>query len=150
MSCIALISLFAMGKKLPSKKKNTHLSDFRQSKAVTGKYESLQERAEKLERLVEIISRGKYQWEATFDAITAPVQIVTADYRIERADVGLASIGGRNITDVVGNRCYEVFAARNTICDGCPLKDAISNDSPKSGELCMPVKGRHFVAHAYP
>ena len=139
-----------MAKKTSSKRKNTHLSDFRQKKDLSALYEAMQVRAEKLERLVQIISRGKYQWEATFDAITAPVQIVTADYRIERANVGLASIGGRNITDVVGNHCYEVFAGRNSVCEGCPLKDAISNDSPVSQELCSPVKGRQFVAHAYP
>ena len=39
---------------------------------------SLAERVERLERLVQVISRGKYMWESTFDAITLPVQIERA------------------------------------------------------------------------
>jgi two-component system NtrC family sensor kinase len=139
-----------MDKKKSLKKKNTHPSDSRQNKDFLNKYESLKERVLKLERLVEIISRGKYQWEATFDAITAPVQIVTADYRIERANIGLAVVGGRNITEIVGHHCYEIFAGRTSVCEGCPLKDAVSQDKPKSHELCMLVRERQFVANAYP
>jgi len=112
--------------------------------------ESLKERTQKLERLVEIISRGKYQWEATFDAITAPVQIITKDYRIERANTSLALFGGKNITEVVGNHCYEIFAGRKKICDGCPLKQTLEEDIPHSQELCHRVRERQFVAHAYP
>ncbi len=144
------------GRKQNVKRKATHLSKIRRSKEILNpkseirNTQSLQEQIDKLKRLVGIISRGKYQWETTFDAITAPVQIVTSDYRIERANIGLAATGGRNITEVAGEHCYEVFAGRDNVCDGCPLKDAVAEDEPKSTELCHRVRGRQFVAHAYP
>jgi len=144
-----------------SSAKNTHPSEFRRSlkskpkvdqetKSLLRSYESLKEKAQKLEKLVEIISRGKYQWEATFDAITVPVQIVSKDFRIERANTSFASFSGKNITDVVGSHCYEVFAGRKKVCDGCPLGQAVSNDSPQMQELSDRVRDRQFVAHAYP
>ena len=139
-----------MRKKKPSRKKNTPLSEIRQTRDIQSQCSGLKQKVEKLERLVGIISRGKYQWEATFDAITSPVQIVTSDYRIERANISLAAVGGRNITEVVGCHCYEVFAGRNSVCEGCPLKQAINNDQAVTQELCLRIKSRQYVAHAYP
>lgn len=133
-----------MKRKSPPARKKTKPRD------ITHLSKKLAERVEKLERLVEIISKGKYQWEATFDAITEPVQIVTSDFRIERANISLAEVGGKHITDVVGNHCYEVFAGRKSVCDGCPLKQAVKQDAPHSQQLCDRIKGRQYVAHAYP
>lgn len=39
-------------------------------------------RLKELEDLVAILSRGKYMWESTFDAITDPVSIISKDYTI--------------------------------------------------------------------
>lgn len=120
------------------------------SNELTQSYESLAQRADKLEKLVAIISRGKYQWEATFDAITAPVMIVSRDYRIERANVAIAVVSSKNITEVVGNRCYEIFAGRKSVCDGCPLEKAILDDKPVAGELNNRIGESRFLASAYP
>lgn len=133
----------------PSKKetaKITPLFDYRQKTPTL----TLEEKNKKLEQLVEIISRGKYQWEATFDAITAPVMIVTQDYQIERANVNLAAISGEDITNVVGKTCYEVFAKRKDPCENCPLKETISQNTPSSKWLGTKIEKREYEAHAYP
>lgn len=126
--------------------KITPLFDFRQKKTAP----NLEEKTRKLEELIEIISRGKYQWEATFDAITAPVMIVTKDYQIERANINLAAISGEDITNVVGRTCHEVFAKRKKPCENCPLKETISQNAPSYKWLESKIANREYEAHAYP
>jgi signal transduction histidine kinase len=110
----------------------------------------LKKRVRKLERLVEIISRGKYQWESTFDAITSPVQIVKTDYIIERANVAFAEHGGMDITEIPGKVCSEVLANRDAPCEGCPLRTAVGQDSRHSAALGHRARRREFEASAYP
>lgn len=117
------------------KKNNTHLSDNR--------------RLKELEKLVEIISRGKYQWEATFDAITSPVAILSKDYRIERANLALAALCCKDIRKVIGRCCYEVFAERSEPCDGCPIAEAKKRNLPSSSMLGNRIRKREFEANAY-
>jgi two-component system NtrC family sensor kinase len=111
---------------------------------------ALAERARKLERLVGIISRGKYMWESTFDAITAPVQIVTRDYEIVRANLALAATAGRDIASIIGKKCYEAFAGRKGPCFGCPLAEAVSKESQTISALPEPIARKEFEASAYP
>lgn len=110
----------------------------------------LNARVEKLERLVEIISRGKYQWESTFDAITSPVMIVDLDYRIQRANIAFASHCGLDITEVPGKLCYQLFADREEPCMGCPMRKAVDDDDRRSSALGHRAKQREFEANAYP
>jgi two-component system, NtrC family, sensor kinase len=114
------------------------------------KYVVLSDRARKLEELVEIISRGKYMWESTFDAITAPVQIVTADYEILRANLSLAAVGDEDIASLIGCKCYVALAGRDEPCFGCPLKSALADDVRITSNLSTPVCGRDFEVSAYP
>jgi two-component system NtrC family sensor kinase len=114
------------------------------------KLNSLVERTKKLEDLIEIISRGKYIWESTFDAITAPVQIVSADYEIVRANLSLAAVGDQDIATVIGRRCYEVFAGRDKPCQGCPLTRALEYEARTTSNLGNKIGGHEFEASAYP
>lgn len=111
---------------------------------------SANDRVEKLERLVEIISRGKYQWESTFDAIASPVMIVTGDYIVERANYAFADHCGLDITEVAGRVCYEVFAERDEPCEGCPLQYTIEANRQGSDVLNSRARHREFEASSYP
>jgi two-component system NtrC family sensor kinase len=115
-----------------------------------GEVEKLSDRVSKLERLVEIISRGKYQWESTFDAITAPVMIVSKDYRVERANVAFAAHCRIDITEVPGRLCYEIFADRDSPCGGCPMRRAVNQNDRTSATLGHRVFKKEFEANAYP
>ena len=114
------------------------------------RFAQLSDRTHKLEELVEIISRGKYMWESTFDAITAPVQIVTRDYDIVRANLTLASVCEKDIASIIGHKCYEAFAGRSEPCEGCPLQQSLKRDTPSKGDLGNPINRREFEANAYP
>jgi two-component system, NtrC family, sensor kinase len=114
------------------------------------KVRALTLRARKLEDLVEIISRGKYMWESTFDAITAPVQIVSAEYEILRANLKFAAVCGKDIGAIIGRKCYDVFAKRDRPCDGCPLAEALSKDARTRAPLRNVISRLEFEANAYP
>lgn len=60
-------------------------------------------------------------WEATFDGITDPIAVIGGGYEILRMNEAFARFAGP------GRRlCYEIFADRKTPCDGCRLKDVVS------------------------
>ncbi|MFH0800173.1 MAG: ATP-binding protein [Pseudomonadota bacterium] len=107
-------------------------------------------RAAKLEELVGIISRGKYMWESTFDAITSPVQIVSRDYEIIRANLSLAAACGKDIATIIGKRCHDVFAGRTAPCEGCPLPAALKRDAHTTSVLGCQISRRDYETSAYP
>lgn len=117
---------------------------------LIGRIKALIERARRLEELVEIISRGKYMWESTFDAITAPVQIVSCDFDIARANLSLAAASGKDIANIIGKKCFMQFAGRDGPCDGCPLAASLDGDRRMSSALLNQIGGREFEANAYP
>ncbi|MFH1830338.1 MAG: ATP-binding protein [Pseudomonadota bacterium] len=111
---------------------------------------ALKDRSSKLEDLVGIISRGKYMWESTFDAITAPVQIVSGEFEIIRANLALASVSGKDIATIIGKKCFESFAGRHTPCEGCPLARSLGGEMRIESALRNRVNKREFEACAYP
>jgi signal transduction histidine kinase len=53
--------------------------------------------------LVESLLQGKNEWERTFDAIVDPVALLDRRGMVLRANVGLASVLGRPIAEIVGS-----------------------------------------------
>ncbi|MBI4125312.1 MAG: hybrid sensor histidine kinase/response regulator [Deltaproteobacteria bacterium] len=103
-----------------------------------------------MEGLLEVISKGKYVWEATFDAIAEPVMIVKNNYEVERANLQTARIAETEITKVPGRKCHEIFAGRRTPCECCPLSKAARKGYPSSAQLGNKIGQKDFMAHAYP
>ena len=54
-------------------------------------------------KLTKIISRGKYQWETTFDAIADPVAIITKKFKIVRVNRAYARLIGKDIKKLAEN-----------------------------------------------
>ncbi|PIR20052.1 MAG: hybrid sensor histidine kinase/response regulator [Deltaproteobacteria bacterium CG11_big_fil_rev_8_21_14_0_20_47_16] len=107
-------------------------------------------RLKELEDLVAILSRGKYMWESTFDAITDPVSIISKDYTIERANTAMAQVANCDIRKVIGKKCYEVFAGRNSPCQGCPAMAAWSKQRPMLNRLDSLICDHNYEVHAFP
>jgi PAS domain-containing protein len=75
--------------------------------------------------LVDVLSRGKYLWESTFDAIQDPVSLLDPHLRIQRANLAMAARVGVDIREMIGKHCYEIFAGRSSPCEGCPAAEAM-------------------------
>ncbi len=114
------------------------------------KLKELKKRYDALEKLVHILERGKYMWEATFDAITSPVQIVSMDYTIMRANLALANVCSKDIRGMINKKCYEVFAGRKKPCVGCPLERALAEKKQITSSLSDKIVKREFEVSVYP
>jgi len=67
-------------------------------------------------RLFELVSRGKDQWEATFDAISEGIALVSADGVIRRSNTAFASLAGRPVREVAGTRlCDALFGEHHAL-----------------------------------
>lgn len=111
----------------------------------------LQVKINELEKLVETISKGKYMWESTFDAIASPVMIVSEDYQIQRANKAAAFDAHVNVREMIGKKCYEVLAGFDQPCENCPLKNSLENlDSNQSLLDTFPQNQKRYEVSSYP
>lgn len=116
----------------------------------TPSYEELRLKVKELERLVETISRGKVHWEHTFDVITDPVSIINKEYEILRANKTLAKACAMDVRDVVGRKCFEVFAGYEYPCPRCPVSRTVTDHQPHSVELKpFPKRRRQYQVNVY-
>jgi len=89
-------------------------------------------------------------WEATFDAITSPVLILTSDYIIKRANLALANAAVSDVRQTVGKRCYEVLANRKIPCKECPLANTFKNKKEHTQVLSNKMRNnRSYEVNAY-
>ena len=87
------------------------------------------------------LSAFSFRWEKTFDGMRDPIAIVDIDYEVVRAN--------RKFSDkFLHQKCFESFANRSAICDGCPVATALAEGRPHSGQI--QVDGRIFQVHSYP
>lgn len=112
--------------------------------------QSLLNKVHALEETNHIISKGKYTWEATFDAISEPVMIVSPAFEIIRANLAMAKTCRQEITKVIGKKCYETFADRSSPCKGCPLNQAVDRQEKTDDTLKETIHNCEFHAYAYP
>jgi len=103
-----------------------------------------------LQRLLEVIERAKEMWQATFDAINDPVIIINENFDIERANISTARAVNANIREIIGKKCYKVFALRSNICEGCPLISSIEENKTVLSKLGNQIAKRTYEACAYP
>jgi two-component system, NtrC family, sensor kinase len=101
---------------------------------------------EKVEERTELVVRAKREWERTFDAMTEPI-VIQEGFVVRRANLAYARAVGRDVREVVGQRCHALFAERDVPCQSCPLE---SGEAPGAGsEVTMP-DGRLFQATSFP
>lgn len=107
-------------------------------------------RIEQLEKLVDVISRGKMAWQTTFDVITDPVVIIDQDYKITRANQAFALASQTDVRHITGKKCYEVFAGATKPCRQCPAPQTLKQSQHNSAELDPFVnKSGHYHVNVY-
>ena len=79
--------------------------------------------------LFELVRRGKEQWEATFDAISEGIALVTAQGVIRRSNTAFATLAGRPITAIGGAPlCEALFGEHHALAD--LLRTAVRGGHP--------------------
>lgn len=104
-----------------------------------------------LKDLIQTISRGKYMWESTFDAIKDPVVIISEDFLIQRANRAAAQAAKMDVRLMINKKCHEALAGSATPCRGCPLASTLDTRVSHSSDLDRFKKSnRQYQAYAYP
>ena len=93
--------------------------------------------------LLKFVEDLKRQWMSTIDALVDPLMIIGNDFVVSKANLAVARLGKAAVKDIVGRKCFEVFAGRKSPCTGCQLKKQASSTANSSFELAG-VRGERF------
>jgi signal transduction histidine kinase len=91
-------------------------------------------------------------WEQIFDAVSDPVCVVTADYKLERANSAYIQLFGLNRHGVPGHECYaQLPGDKSEPCDNCPLPRTIRSGEAAfvQQERLIPIGGGAFERRTY-
>ncbi len=81
--------------------------------------------------VVRFVEELKKQWMATVDALIDPLMWVDREYTILKANTALwRSTRLPSVRDVIGKKCYRVFARRTKPCEGCLMTNSASSGLP--------------------
>ena len=72
-------------------------------------------------RLLEMIERGKKEWQAVFDSVNNMVVILDPDLRIRRMNRAVVRALDTDFAELLDRPCYEVFCHRKQPPSSCPL-----------------------------
>lgn len=101
---------------------------------------------QRIQRRTAQLAAGKREWEATFDAISEPMAIISGG-TVRRANLAYARAVGLPIEQVVGRKCYAMKAARASACSGCPIADASAAEGA-TAELMLGT--RLYIVRTHP
>ena len=105
---------------------------------------------EKTEELMTNIREAKEEWEETFDAIEDAIFLVDKTYTIQRANKGLAKLVGKDVAEVVGQKCYKLLHGTGRVPEFCPRPLVVKNRDSYTGRLWEPHLNRHLRIYYYP
>lgn len=95
--------------------------------------------------LMDLLSRAKYLWESTFDAISEPVLVVDKDYKIQRANLSAARDANQKVQALIGKDCFRIFAGRDSVCEACPIQMGVE----KSNLIPFKNKQQYLASQFY-
>ena len=79
------------------------------------------------EQFLNIIEKGKNEWEKTVDAIDDIITILDNEMRIIRANKAAHHLFNYTIGELVGMKCHEAFYDEPEPCEDCPILHTIDN-----------------------
>ncbi len=113
-------------------------------------YEGIIRDVTETKKLMRAIQEAKEEWEETFDAIEDAIFLVDSTYTIQRANKGMAKLVGKDLTDIIGQRCYKLLHGMDRVPEFCSRPLVVKNCHSHSGELWEPHLNRHLRIHYYP
>src|SRR5262249_48835830 len=96
-------------------------------------------------------------WEQIFDAVSDPMCVISADYRLERANAAYIRLFGLNRHRIPRHECFSLYPGHTEPCANCPLPGTIRSGQAAfvQQERLIPLAGgaferRIFQRWAYP
>jgi len=81
------------------------------------------------------VSRGKREWEQTFDAVPDMILIIDTDHTISRVNRAMAARCGLPPTEMPGRKCYELFHNTSSPPPFCPYVRLIKDGREQTEEV---------------
>jgi len=100
--------------------------------------------------LMRKIKEAKEEWETTFDAIEDAIFLIDETFTIQRANKGLAKLVEKDITDIIGQKCYKLLHGINFVPNFCLRSTLIKTCSSQTNELWEPHLNRYLRINCYP
>ena len=100
--------------------------------------------------LHERISRGKREWERTFDAVQDLILLVDDRFRIARVNRALAERLGATPQELIGRACHEVLHRGLGPAASCPFRAPAEEEKPMTTEMHVEALNGFFRVGAYP
>ncbi len=91
------------------------------------------------------LRKSKEEWEKTFDAMSDIVTIQDKDMHIVRANKAAHDFFQKNLGELNGKHCYEIFTGMSVPCHGCPLLNTLEDIGKHSGIIHHKNLGRTFL-----
>ncbi|WP_026842984.1 hybrid sensor histidine kinase/response regulator [Citrifermentans bremense] len=85
--------------------------------------------------IYEAVSRGKREWEQTFDSIADLIFITDTNHTISRANRAMARHCGLRPEDLPGRKCYDLFHDLASPPPYCPLNGLKEGGAPRAKEV---------------
>ncbi len=104
-------------------------------------YEDITDRKKTEDALI----RAKEEWALTFDAMSDIVTIQDKDMHIVRANKAAHDFFQKNLGELNGKHCYEIFTGMSVPCHGCPLLNTLEDIGKHSGIIHHKNLGRTFL-----
>ncbi len=83
----------------------------------------------------EALLQAKEEWERTFDAVPALIDVSDKDLRILKVNAAFSRRLGMPREEIVGRHCYEILYGRSGKCPRCPWENTDSLQLPLEREV---------------
>ena len=100
-----------------------------------------------------IVPSNKPLLSRVLNSITDPLLLYDRDFRIVTANQAAVSIHQRDLHELIGRPCYEVFYGRGSVCEECHVRKAFQAGALQVREKVLRLPDgrlRHFEIRAYP
>jgi PAS domain S-box-containing protein len=87
------------------------------------------------------------------NSITDPLLLYDRNFRIVMANQAAVTIHQRDLHELIGRHCYEVFYRGNSVCEECHVREVFLAGEPRMREKVIRLPDgrlRHLEIHAYP
>jgi len=96
------------------------------------------------------ILEAKKEWERTFDAISDPILILDAGFRIVRINRTMAEMLNMTPGEAIGQTCYQALHGLDAPLAACPHLQMVLDGRAHSTEIFDPGLGGHFQVGVSP
>jgi signal transduction histidine kinase len=73
---------------------------------------------------------ARAEWQQAFDAVSDPIGIIDAEYKVVRANAAHQALFGPKATSVERHHCYMGWGSQTVPCEGCPLPQTLLTGQP--------------------